>query len=220
MKTPLKSQPLSDQPREKLLQYGVEYVSTQELLMILLGSGNKQTPVQTLAQKIEKLFQEKKVVTLQDLQRIKGIGTAKACQIAAAMEIAERVRPPVTEETLDSVEKVLLHVYELKNATREHVVGLYLNARMRLIAKETLSIGAVNQALISPREVFGVIKQLPVMFFILVHNHPSGDIRPSADDIEFTQRMQRASKLLGIKMLDHIIVAKADQYSFKQSGLL
>jgi DNA repair protein RadC len=216
----LKNQPISERPREKLIQSGIDHLTTQELLMILLGSGNKQTPVQTLAQKIEKLFEKQKQVSLHDLLEIKGIGFAKACQIVAAMEIVERVRPSVPDDVLDSVDKVLIHLYELKKAQQEHIVGLYLNARMRLVAKETLSIGAMNQALITPKEVFGMIKQQPIMYLILAHNHPSGDTKPSDDDLAFTKRMKEAGELLGVKLLDHIIIGRTEHYSFKNKGLL
>lgn len=218
--TSLKTLLQPDRPREKLEKYGVDALSTTELLMVILGSGSRQLPVEKLAKKIEKQFEKYKEVTLVDLLDIKGIGLAKACQILASLELVERLRPSVPDEVLDSVEKVIVHLYDLKTASREQIVCLYLNARMRLVHKEVLSMGAINQALISPKEVFSVIKQLPITHIVLAHNHPSGDSSPSQEDIKFTKHIEDAAKIMGISLLDHIIITKNDHFSFKQSGKL
>lgn len=216
----IKSQPLSDRPREKLEKYGVEGLTTIELLTLILGSGSRQVPVHVLAKKIEKQFQDSKVVTVQDLLEIKGIGLAKASQILASFELVERLRPRVPEEVLDSVDKVMVHLYDMKLHEREHIVGLYLNARMKLIHKEVLGVGAMNQVIVTPKEIFGVIKSLPVIYLILAHNHPSGVVTPSTDDEGFTKRIVEAGELLGVKLLDHIIIGKSGHFSFKQAGKL
>lgn len=218
--TSLKSHPIHERPREKLLLRGAQELTTHELFMILLGSGNKNISVQHLAQKVTKLFENTKQVQLNDLTQIKGIGLAKATLLLASLELTERLKPRHPEEVLNSVDKVLVHLFDLKSAMREQVVGLYLNARMKLIHKEILSIGSNNQSLITPKEVFGVIKQLPVSYFILAHNHPSGDTTPSTDDILFTKRLAEGGKILGIELLDHLIIGKETQYSFKQAGKL
>lgn len=218
--TPLKALLQPDRPREKIEKWGVDALSTTELLMVILGSGSKQLPVHKLAQKIEKQFEKYKEVSLSDLLEIKGIGLAKACQIVASLELVERLRPRLPEEVLNSVDKVLNHLYELKISPREQIVCLYLNARLKLVHKEMISMGALNQALITPKEIFSIIKQLPITHIVLAHNHPTGDPTPSADDKEFTKRMNEAAQLLGITLLDHLIVAKQSHYSFKQSGQL
>jgi DNA repair protein RadC len=130
----------------------------------------------------------------------------------------ERLRPSAPDELLNTVERVLVHLYDLRTSSREQIVGLYLNARMKLIHKEILSIGAFNQAVITPKEIFSVIKQLPVMYLVLAHNHPSGDPSPSEEDLAFTKRVAQAADMLGIQLLDHLIVGKTSHYSFKQAG--
>ncbi|MEO8582110.1 MAG: DNA repair protein RadC [Patescibacteria group bacterium] len=218
--TSLKSLLQPDRPREKLEKYGVETLSTTELLMLILGSGSKRLPVHKLARKIEKQFEDSKQVTLQDLLCIKGIGLAKACQILASLELVERLQPRIPDEVLNSVDKIVVHLYDLKAAPREKIVGLYLNARMKLIHKEVLSVGSLNQALIAPKEVFSVIKHMPIAHFVLAHNHPSGEASPSLEDLQFTARMAKSGELLGVNLLDHIIITKTDHYSFKRHGKL
>lgn len=216
----IKHQPKSLRPRERLAEHGVECLQTSELLTILLGSGSSRIPVQQLAKKIEKLFEEQKKVELKDLMEVKGIGLAKACQIVSAIELVERISPRFPDEILNSLDKVLQVLSELRFLQREQVVGLYLDARLKLIHKEVLSIGSVNQNVIAPRDVFSPIKHLPVVFIILSHNHPSGEVSPSQDDIEFTRNMQDAGKILGVELIDHVIIAKHLHYSFKQAGRL
>jgi DNA repair protein RadC len=216
----IKSLPLSERPREKMLQFGSERLETTELLSLLLGSGSSEVPVHKLAKRIQNLYEKKKKVEITDFLDVKGIGPAKACQIVAAMELSERLRPSLPDEIMNSVDKFVLHLYDLKYSTREQVVGLYLNARMKLVHKEVLSIGTLNQAFITPKEVFGVIKHHPILYFVLAHNHPSGDTSPSKEDLIFTKRLKDAGELLGVTLLDHIILGKNGHYSFKANGQL
>jgi DNA repair protein RadC len=212
--------PVLDRPREKLLNKGVEALTTPELFSVVLGSGSKRHPVHLLAQRLTRLFEAQSEVTLSDIYNLPGIGEAKACQIMAALELVERLRPHEPELTLNHESKVLSYLFDLRHAAKEQVVGLYLNARHQLMAKEVLAIGAVNQAMITPKEVFAPIKHAPILYLILAHNHPSGDPKPSQDDIGFTQRMVRAAELMGIELLDHIIVSKETHYSFRSANKL
>lgn len=218
--TSIKHIPKSQRPREKLQAQGVAGLTTTELLTIILGSGSRFVPVSILARKIEQKFADHKQVTFQDLISVKGIGLAKAAQILAAIELVERVSPRLPEEVLDSLDKVLHLLSELRFASKEQIVGLYLDARMKLISKELLALGSVNQSIITPRDVFAPIKHSPVVFLILAHNHPSGNPQPSSEDIVFTRNMQQAGSMLGVELLDHVIIAKSHHYSFKQSGIL
>ncbi len=206
-------------PREKIANYGVSALSTEELLHAILGSGNKTSDVQTIAKKIATKIQSKRKITLEDLLGIPGVGVAKASQILAAIEFVERLRP-VGFPVLDSLQKVLLQLSELRYLPREHILCLYLNTRMQLLLKEVIAIGSVNQSVISPRDIFSVIKYHPVSYFIMAHNHPSGIALPSQEDILFTESTQKAGHLLGIELLDHVIVAKEEHYSFREQRKL
>jgi DNA repair protein RadC len=206
-------------PREKIEALGVATLTTEELLTVILGNGSRKIPVQKLVQKVHHKMNTKKNLDLDDLLAIKGMGLAKASQILAAFELVERLRP-IGAPVVDTIQKVLHLVSELRYETKEHVVCLYLNARMQLVLKETLAVGSVNQSVISPRDVFSVIKQHPISFLILAHNHPSGTATPSSDDLRFTELICRSGKLLGVELLDHVIVAREEHYSCKEQGLL
>lgn len=216
----IKELPTSERPRERLLQLGVEHLTTQELWMIVLGSGGKKRPLQKLATSVKKIFEESVKVTAQELLQIPGIGSAKACQIMASLELVERLKPRQPSEVLDSLEKVVRYVPDLQYAHKEQVIGLYLDARMRVIKRELLAFGSLNQTILSPRDIFQPIKYDPVVYLILVHNHPSGDVEPSLEDKAFTLRVAKAGDLLGIELLDHVIVGKEKAFSFKSSQLL
>lgn len=212
--------PFSQRPREKMLNQGIDFLTTEELLTIILGSGTQHISVTTLAKKIKHMYECKQSVSVNNLMEIKGVGLAKACQIVAALELVERLRPRIPEVILDNAQKVLLHVHELRSAEREHIIALYLNARNTLMHKEVLSIGAINQASITPREVFSVIKQHPCLSVILVHNHPTDEVTPSQDDLLFTKRIQQAGDILCVKLIDHIIIGKTRHYSMKAHNML
>jgi len=214
----IKSQPLSLRPREKLAKHGVSALTTTELMMLILGSGSKEFPVQIVARQIVKKLEKDNEISMDSLCGIAGVGTAKASQILAAMELSDRLRPTFQNDKLDTVENVLMHVHEIRFLEKEQVIGLYLDARMKLIHKETLSVGGLNQAALAARDVFAPIKQHPILFIILAHNHPSEDPTPSRDDLLFTQRIVDGGKLLGVELLDHIIVTKNSHYSFKKEG--
>jgi DNA repair protein RadC len=205
-------------PREKLQSEGVTALRTEELFSIILGSGSKQVPIQVLAQKISQKIQEKKNLKLEDLQRVKGIGVAKGCQILAAIELVERLRP-IGYPLIDSTAKVLLQIGELRYSQREQLVCLYMNTRLQLLFKETLAMGSINTTALAPRDIFSVIKHHPVTNIILAHNHPSGDPTPSPEDKVFTRRIVEAGKLLGVEVLDHVIVGKEHHYSFQEQGV-
>jgi DNA repair protein RadC len=206
-------------PREKIQDLGVEMLSTEELLSVLLGSGSEHVPVTVIAKRVAAKLLNKKRVSLNDFMQIKGVGLAKACQVLAAIELVERLRPS-GQPLLDSVQKVLMQVGELRYADREQVLCLYLNARLQLIHKELLALGNLNTAIIAPRDIFSVIKNQPVASFILVHNHPSGDPTPSKEDLRFTHRIAAAGDDLGVPLVDHIIVSREKHYSCKEGGVL
>ncbi len=206
-------------PREKIMHRGVETLSLEELFTVILGSGSTKLPVEHLAKKISQTFLDLNKVELSDLLSIKGVGLAKASQILAAIELVERLRPSGSP-IMDSVQQVLTQVGELRYADREQLLCLYLNARMQLILREILAIGNMNQIGIVPRDIFTTIKHHPIHFIILAHNHPTGVAIPSEEDKKFTQRIAEAGQILGIELLDHLIVARSEHFSFKEQKLM
>lgn len=214
----MKSSVSTESPREKLQSEGVASLATAELVALVLGSGTAKHPIQELSRTVVEKLRDSSV-NLADLRSIPGIGLAKACQLLAMVEFVERIRPsgfPV----IDQLRKVVELVSELKTFQREHIVCLYLNTRLQLLLKETVAVGSVNQSVVSAKDIFSVIKYHPVSFIILVHNHPSGDPSPSAEDKVFTKRISDAGQILGIEVIDHVIVAERGHYSFKEHNLI
>ncbi len=211
----------SRKPRERLQSLGLQTLSTQDLICVLLGSGTKIVSVNVLAQRITKLLEytTPSELSIDMLLKIKGIGMAKACILLAAFELTERFRKE-RALSFSSPQTVASHLHELQSSQKEMLIGLYLNARYTLEHKEVLAVGSINQILIYPYEVFSPIKHYPVANIILVHNHPSGDPEASSDDLEFTKRMREAADILGITLIDHIILAKHGVYSCKEHGVL
>jgi len=206
------------QPRRENHFCWVTQLTTPELVAVVLGSGTSTHPIGKLAERVAQQLRETKP-DLKSLLSIPGIGMAKACQLLAMIEFVERVRPtgfPV----IDQLQKVTELVGELKTLQREHIVCLYLNTRLQLLLKETVAVGSVNQSAVTARDIFSVIKYHPVSYLILVHNHPSGDPSPSAEDKVFTRRITEAGQILGIEVLDHVIIAERGHYSFKEHHLL
>lgn len=206
-------------PREKIFAGGVTGLTTEELLATILCTGQKHIPLATLAARVTAYLRQHKEPKVTELLKIKGVGLAKACQVVAAIELVERFRPRGFP-TLNSLTSVLPHLSELRFFPREHVVCLYLNARMQLILKETLAIGSTSQAVLAPKDIFAVIKYHPVSYLILAHNHPSGTTTPSAEDLRFTTAVVQAGQILGVELLDHIIITPNEHYSLQAAGKL
>ena len=214
-----------ERPREKLISKGPQNLKDEELLAILLGTGVEGKNVIEVASQILKKFSKKRLLNLQynDLAKIKGIGPAKACTILASQELVKRALE-VRDESLpkiDSVEDVLAQVVYMRDKTREHLMALFLNARNELLHKKPMFIGTLNASLIHPREIFQEALKQNACSVILAHNHPSGDNKPSEDDLEITKRIIEAGKLMGVEVLDHVIIAKnKTPYSFKENKLI
>lgn len=213
----LRDQPQSTRPREKLIANGVQTLTTQEVLMTILGSGNRKHSVEKIAIQIEALLHRMPLqeISTQALLHIPGIGISKACLILGVFELTQRLqRKQELAFTSPSVAWSFLQQYAC--STKEHLVCLYLNARYQLVHQEVLAVGSLNQLMIFPRDVFSPIKHHPVAAIILAHNHPSGNSTPSADDLTFTQTVKRAADLLGIELIDHIVLTKTGFYSIQK----
>lgn len=202
----IQSLPLSLRPREKLLKVGPEALSTEELLAVVMVTGTRTASVHIAAQKIAKLVRKNEGVNREKLKQI-GIGPSKTAQILAALELGKRIGRERTH-SFTSAEQVFAFSYDITQSKKESLLCFYLNARGDLLKKEVLAVGALNRVNITPSEIFSVIKDQPVASIILVHNHPSGNLEASDDDILFTKRIKAAGDILGVKLLDHLIISE------------
>ena len=213
----IKDIPKVDRPRERFLKKGPEALSKSDLLAILLGSGIKGQNVQKLSQQIMKKFGKNFLnITVDDLQKISGIGQAKALQIASAISLVKRYYEDekTNEIIIKNSQDVLSLTYDLKEKKKEYLICLYLNARNVLLKKEVVSVGLLDKTLLHPREIFHPATELNAASVILVHNHPSGDSSPSEKDIQIVEKIAQAGEIMGIPVVDFVIVSESGHYSF------
>ena len=216
----IKELPEFSRPREKLKEKGAEALSDTELIAILLGSGNKDHDVMTLASKVAKLLSDNNgKLTLDALSNLDGIGLAKASQILAGFELARR---HIVKESIKITETkdVLPLISDISNKQQEYFICISLNGASELIEKRIVTVGLLDKSQVHPREVFADVITDRAASVIFAHNHPSGELNPSNSDLKIHEQLTEAAKILGIKVLDHIIVSKREYYSFQESGLI
>ena len=196
-------------PREKLQAKGAQSLSDYELLMAIIGSGNKQADVSKIARDTLKLIRRHGAdVNYDQLSAVTGMGVAKITEILAALELSKRYLLKGDRPIIDSPEKAALQLADIRDKKQEYFVCLTLDGANRLIAKRIITIGTLTSSLVHPREVFADSLTDRAASIIVAHNHPSGSLIPSDADVQVTERLQEAGELLGIKLIDHIIVAK------------
>jgi DNA repair protein RadC len=217
--------PVDERPRERLVKFGEQALSAQELLQLILGRGIAGESVVVTAQKLLSQFgslQKLAEASIEELSSIKGIGLAKATQIKAVFEIGRRLStqtPPYKSKELTDPKQVYqLIKSKLKDYHKEHFYIIALNSRNHSVAE--VSIGSLNASIVHPREVFVEAIKNKAASVIFAHNHPSGDMRPSNDDLEITKRLVEAGKIMGIEIVDHIIVTKNSYFSFREKRLI
>ena len=199
-------------PREKLQARGVKSLSDYELLMAVIGSGNQYADVTKIARDVRKLINEKgSSLAYDDLLTVKSLGAAKATQIMAGFELWRRQFEVSERPIIDSPEKAVEQLTNIRDKKQEYFVCLTLDGANRLIAKRVISIGTLTASLVHPREVFADAITDRAASIIVAHNHPSGNLEASNADKEVTERLRSVGKLLGIVVLDHIIVT-GDSY--------
>ncbi len=215
----IKDIPNFDRPREKLATQGAEALSDVELLAILLGSGVKGKNVFQLANSILKKLNNIRKVDIKTLLSIEGIGLAKACQILAALEFARR-RFVKKLFIVQKPRDILPLILPFADKKQEYFLCISLNGANEVIGNRIVTVGLLNSSQIHPREVFADVISERAASVILAHNHPSGILKPSPEDIAITKQMIEAGKILGISVLDHIIITKKGYLSFKERRLM
>jgi len=218
--------PISERPRERLQKFGVEALSAQEILSLILGRGIAGESVMMTAQRLLSRFGNLKGIasaSVEELSQVKGIGIAKASQIKAAFELTNRL-----EDYSETGDKPLVKTPEdvasvvrgrLRRKKKEHFLALLLDTRNRLIKVSEISIGSLDASIVHPREVFKEAISASAASVIFVHNHPSGDPEASEDDIELTKRLTKAGNIIGIDVLDHVIIGNRNFLSLKREDL-
>lgn len=220
----IKDLPEDDRPRERLIKYGPEVLSNAELIAIIIGTGSKEESAILLAQRLIMDDRGLKFIIdsgIEKLSSIKGIGTAKAVKLKAALELGRRMMLSASNDGFiirspDDVKNLMMD--EMRYLNKEYFKVIMLNVKNKVIAIETISIGSLNSSIVHPREVFKAAIERASSSIILVHNHPSGDPTPSREDIEITKRLSESGNILGIKVLDHIIIGDGKSISFKEKG--
>jgi len=201
--------PNQDRPREKLQAKSAAALSDFELLQALIGSGNKQADVGKIAQNTLKLMQEFGAdITYKQLQQVTGMGPARITEILAALELSRRFLIDSEQPIIDSPEKAVEQLADIRDKKQEHFVVMTLDGANRLIAKRIITIGTLTSSLVHPREVFADAITDRAASIIVAHNHPSGNPVASQDDINVSIRFQKVGEILGINMIDHLVVTK------------
>lgn len=211
-----------DRPREKLEKYGVEKLFDREILAIILRTGIKDKNVIELSQEVIKNIKKIGIenVALKDLLEIKGLGKTKAGQIISSIELGKRFLKNKKAELIMSPKDVWEKMEDLRDSKKEHFVIFFLDSRNQIIKREIISVGILDSSLVHPREVFEPAIRYSTSQIIISHNHPSGLLKPSEEDLFMTKRLLEAGKILGIDVLDHIIVCKDEYKSLREGNLI
>ena len=228
----MKELPISERPYEKLEMYGASTLSNAELLAIIIKSGTKDESSITLAQKILSLGKSKQCkednlkflqeLSIEEFMKIKGIGKVKAIQLKATCELAKRISRPIKEiktkiKMPQDVANLLMN--ELKTEKREIVKVIIMNSQNIILKIQTISQGGTSSAQVDTKDILTEPVKMGAPKIILVHNHPSGESKPSEADIKFTEKLEKASEVLGILLLDHIVIGY-NQYTSIKSYML
>jgi len=222
----IKELPMDERPREKMLVHGALSMTNSELLAILLRTGSSDGSALRLA---ERLLEAQGGLaglggsTVEEFEKIKGVGSAKAITILAALELGARVGSiaSASRTIIRSAEDVAnLLMPRLRYEQREYFMAVLLSTKNHVLKTPVISIGTLNASLVHPRELFRQAINFSAASIILVHNHPSGDPAPSPEDIELTRRMIEAGKLMDIQVLDHVVIGDARYISLKDKGII
>lgn len=225
-RTSVKDVPTHERPREKALMYGIEHLSNLELLTVIIRSGNKKASAYDLAQQMISIFQGIEgllTASPQELMMIPGIKVAKALDIIAAIELGKRVVSSMNKVKVQITNPQIIYEQfsmRYRHEKQENFVVFFLDTKNQVICFKTLFIGTLNTSVVHPREIFKEAIKNSCNAIICMHNHPSGILTPSKEDIEITTIIHETGKLVGIPLLDHLIISEEGYFSFKQHDLI
>ena len=219
----IKDLPVYSRPRERLKEVGPSNLSDVELLSIILKSGTKTKNVNDLSIELLQKYPISKFknLTISTLTNINGIGEVKAIELLAAIELGKRIylKENIPLKKLDTPRKIYEHTkYLFYDIKQEYFYAIYFNNKQQLIGEKLLFIGTINKSVTHPREIFKEAYLLSASSIVVLHNHPSNDLTPSIEDIDFTNKLISLGNLQGIPVIDHIIVGNNNYYSFYDHG--
>ncbi|WP_326909383.1 RadC family protein [Sedimentibacter sp. MB31-C6] len=222
----IKSIPAEDRPQEKLLKYGASVLTNSELIAVVLRTGSKKENVIMLAQRL--LMEDGKGLrnisegTLENFKKYKGINNVKAAKLLAVVELSKRISTLKIDKIkiTSPNDAAIVMMEELRYCKKEYFKIIILDTKNNIIKVPQISEGSLNSSIVHPREVFIEAIKSSSSSIILVHNHPSGEVEPSHEDIVLTNRLVECGKIIGIKVIDHIIIGDGIFFSFKEDGLI
>lgn len=219
MKT-IKEMPEHSRPREKLQERGASALTDEELVAAILGMGTAGVDVRTMARQVAGLIREHRAaLTLDHLMAVPGVGLAKAAQILSAFELARRHLLKGTTK-ISCAKDVLAFVADIAEKQQEYFICISLNGANEVIEKRVVTIGLLDKSPVHPREVFADVITDRAASVIFAHNHPSGELQPSEADLRIHDQLTEAGRILGLRVLDHLIVTRKGYYSFKEAGFI
>ncbi len=222
----IKDIPVFERPMEKLMNNGVRSLSDSELLANIIRSGTREISSLEVCERLLKecgTLHDINCLTVPELVQYKGVGKTKACQILSAFELGRRVGKPLPisgKRITSPPDLVDFFSYHLADEEVENFVIINLNVKNIVLSWNIVTVGILNASLVHPREVFKTAIRECACSIIAIHNHPSGSVEPSEEDYLVTRRLSRTGDLVGIKLLDHLVIAGNSYYSFKESGIL
>ena len=219
----VKCLPKDERPREKIKKYGIESLSNEELLMILIGSGNKYENVKEISLKIlSEVDSISDLINLnyERLSKIKGLGPSKISIILASFELSKRIKSSNLIDTKFSNAEAIFNYFKntFAREKQECFYAIYLDASKKIIKIKLLFKGTLDHSLVHPRELFKEAYLVSASAIICVHNHPSGNVTPSKEDKILTNNLITIGNMHGIPIIDHIIIGRSNYYSFYENG--
>ena len=206
--------------REKVLEHGFSFLFDEELVMLILGAGTKELPVERMAEKIVEVLDDCDFEdSVKNLLRVKGVGQSKALAVAAALELGRR-RNSHLRAPIKSPSDIVPFVKNYAVCEKEHFLLVTLNGGHEIIQIHVVTVGTLNRTLIHPREVFTLAMRDNAAAIIVSHNHPSGNCQPSEEDVAVTGILEKVSIIMGIELLDHVIVSRESYFSFLENKML